>query len=243
MSMGGHHSARELSCIWLTPKHVIEALGGPQSFDLDPCAAPEPRPWATARRMNAEADQNGLQMAWDGRIWLNPPYTRGQIDKWLRRMAEHDHGTALIFARTETEAFQRSVWDRASGLLFLEGRLTFHRPDGSLGKGNAGAPSVLCAYGQDDLDRLAQAEIGGAFVPLRFARFVMIEPATSRTWAEEMRAFLDGCDGPVSLADAYRHFRGHPKAKQNPNWEAKVRQQIASEGERVGRATYQMKLF
>lgn len=242
MSMGGHQSAKELSCIWLTPQHVLEACGGALSFDLDPCAAPEPRPWPTARRMNAEIDQNGLQMAWDGRVWLNPPYTRGQIEKWLARMAEHDHGTALIFARTETQHFQRCVLESASGLLFIEGRLTFHRPDGELGKGNAGAPSVLCAYGQDDLDRLAVAGLDGAFVPLRFAKFVMHEqPAT--TWGEEMRAFLEQCDGPVSLAEAYRHFRGHPKAQGKAHWKAKVRQQIASAAERVGPAIYQPKLL
>jgi hypothetical protein len=45
-------------------------------------------------------------------------------------MADHDHGTALLFARTETDAFRRYIWEAASGLLFLYGRLHFHDADG-----------------------------------------------------------------------------------------------------------------
>ena len=35
--MGSHHSARAETTTWLTPPHVIEALG---HFDLDPCGHP-----------------------------------------------------------------------------------------------------------------------------------------------------------------------------------------------------------
>jgi len=43
--VGGHHSARAATEEWLTPPRVIEALGGWQSFDLDPCL-PIERPFA-----------------------------------------------------------------------------------------------------------------------------------------------------------------------------------------------------
>ena len=36
-------------------------------------------------------------------------------------------GIALIFARTETEGFVREVWGKADAVLFLHGRLNFHR--------------------------------------------------------------------------------------------------------------------
>jgi len=161
MSIGKHESPRAITTTWLTPPHVLAELG---PFDFDPCAAPEPRPWSTARRMNSEAD--GLALPWQGRVWLNPPYTSADLGKWLARMADHDHGTALIFARTETRAFHAYVWQRASALLFLAGRLRFYDAAGVPGAGNAGAPSVLCAYGEADASRLATCAIPGAFVRL-----------------------------------------------------------------------------
>jgi hypothetical protein len=246
--MSGHQSARADTTTWLTPPDVLAALGGADSFDLDPCAAPLPRPWPTALRMVALPEANGLMVRWTGRVFLNPPYTTDEIKRWLARMAAHDHGTALIFARTETEAMHRYVWERASGLLFLEGRLTFRLPDGSIPVGkdgraqNAGAPSVLCAYGQDDLDRLAACSLGGALVPLRFARFALVA-GLDQTWTAAIGDWLRRQRGPVSLSDAYRYFARHPKAARNPNWQAKVRQKLQQLGERVAPATYQPRLI
>ena len=36
--MGSHHSAAAGTHVWLTPPHVVDALG---PFDLDPCASTE----------------------------------------------------------------------------------------------------------------------------------------------------------------------------------------------------------
>lgn len=232
-AIGGHQSSAANTVVWLTPPEIITGLGGWQSFDLDPCAAPEPRPWATARTMNAHADANGLMIEWFGRVWLNPPYTSTEVVKWLRRLAEHGRGTTLIFARTETEAFRREVWERAAGLLFLHGRLNFHAPDGRRSAKNAGAPSVLCAYGQDDLDRLAASDLDGTLVPLRFARYLMVEGLVG-SWGEEVGRWLRDQGGPVNLSDAYRHFARHPKARGRQHWQAKVRQQLQIHGQRVG---------
>lgn len=129
---------------WLTPPNIIAAVGGRQSFDLDPCS-PRVRPWDTARR-HLTADDDGLTTEWGGadvRVWLNPPY--GPYTKlWMRRMLSHSNGVALIFARTETEAFDH-IWKGASGYLFLARRLAFYHVDGSKGK-SATAPSVLVAF-------------------------------------------------------------------------------------------------
>lgn len=167
-AMGGHHSARMLDEAWLTPPHILKALG---EFDLDPCAAPEPRPWPTARA-HWTREHNSLNRAWFGRVWLNPPYgQKTTLAPWMRRMVEHNSGTALIFARTETVIFFETVWDKATAVLFLKGRLAFHRRDGSLpasaaGGGNAGAPSVLIAYGPNDAARLKACGLAGKFLQL-----------------------------------------------------------------------------
>lgn len=166
LGMGSHQSAAMLKDEWLTPPEIIKALGGPESFDLDPCA-PIKRPWDMAKEHFTIAD-NGLLKPWRGRVWFNPPYGGPSIvGPWMRRMVEHGLGTTLIFARTETELFFETVWKRATALLFIEGRLYFHHVDGKRAAANAGAPSVLIAYGDQDAEILRGCSIGGQFVRLR----------------------------------------------------------------------------
>jgi hypothetical protein len=84
----------------------------------------------------------------------------------MGRLADHGDGIALIFARTETAAFFEHVWYRASAILFFRGRLTFHRPDGSLGDFNGGAPSCLVAYGAENARCIAELTDLGRYLPL-----------------------------------------------------------------------------
>jgi hypothetical protein len=221
VGMGSHQSARPQTETWFSPPAIIEALGGAESFDLDPCSHVN-RPWPTAQQHYVQED-NGLLLPWFGRVWLNPPYSIALITRFLGRMAAHDRGTALIFARTETDPFHRFVWGAASGLLFLRGRLNFHRADGSRANANGGAPSVLIAYGEEDRDVLAAAPIEGAFVPLRMPLSVLA-PALSVSWREALEAWFACRDRPVSLAELYRAFSDHPKTRVNQHWREKLRQ-------------------
>jgi len=143
---------------WLTPPEVLRALG---PFDLDPCS-PIGRPWDTAAKHYTMED-NGLLKPWEGRVWMNPPYG-SETERWMRRMANHGNGVALIFARTETKTFHPWVWDYATGLLWLKGRLSFYTREGKRG-GTAGAPSVLIAYGAENAEVLKRCGLAGAYTP------------------------------------------------------------------------------
>ncbi len=165
LGMGSHQSAAMLKDEWLTPPAIIAALGGPDSFDLDPCA-PIVRPWPMAKEHFTIVD-NGLHKPWHGRVWLNPPYGGpGIVGPWMRRMVAHGAGTTLTFARTETELFFATVWRAATALLFLEGRLYFHHADGLRARANSGAPSVLIAYGEADAAILRGCGLAGQFIRL-----------------------------------------------------------------------------
>lgn len=160
MSIGGHQSAKALKDEWLTPPEIFTALG---SFDLDPCA-PVKRPWDTALT-HYDIRDNGLNLEWAGRVWCNPPYGKKSA-AWLNRLADHGNGIALIFARTETAMFVEHVWGKADALLFIEGRLHFHHANGRRAKANAGGPSVLVAYGIDNVGWLRNCSIKGKFIRL-----------------------------------------------------------------------------
>lgn len=236
--IGGHQSAQAATVEWLTPPQIVGALG---PFDLDPCA-PIVQPYRTAARTFTILD-DGLAQPWDGRVWLCPPYKTGIVDRWLARLAQHDRGTALIFARTETAAFSRYVWNRASALLFIKGRLWFRVGEGfsSLktrrtflagdeAAGNSGGPLVLCAYGADDADVLATCKIDGAFVPLRIPRSVVVAMFESgkddKSWRALIRERLEASGAPLTIAELYEALASHPKAAGRKHVREKIRQEL-----------------
>lgn len=145
---------------WLTPPHIIKALG---VFDLDPCASIN-MPWETALKHYNRLD-DGLKQKWQGRVWCNPPYGR-QTFEWIRKLAKHGNGIALIFARTETKGFHDQIWNKADSMFFFEGRIRFHRHDGTLAD-SANAASCLVAYGLNNTKTIEKSGLKGKHVYLR----------------------------------------------------------------------------
>jgi hypothetical protein len=141
---------------WLTPVGILAVLG---HFDLDPCA-PENRPWDTAARHYTKAD-DGLLRPWQGRVWCNPPFGREAV-KWLRKLAAHRNGIALVPARTETRMFYETVWGPAGAdaVCFLRGRPHFCYVSGERAKANSGAPIALIAYGGENVTALLNCGLG-----------------------------------------------------------------------------------
>lgn len=85
----------------------------------------------------------------------------------MAKMADHNNGIALIFARTETSTFFDYVWKYADSILFIKGRLSFYKVDGTQGNFNGGAPSCLIAYGESNTDSLRNSGIKGKLITLK----------------------------------------------------------------------------
>ena len=160
-------SPKPLKDEWLTPPEILQELG---PFDLDPCS-PEKRPWDTAKKHLTFRD-NGLLHPCDGYVWLNPPYGK-QTKVWLERMAMHNNGIALVFARTETDMFFRFVWAKATSIMFLRGRIKFYHADGTQAESDGGAPSVLIAYGKEADRRLKKVRYG-RYIKLKYSPFLKL---------------------------------------------------------------------
>jgi Resolvase, N terminal domain/DNA N-6-adenine-methyltransferase (Dam) len=156
MTLGSHQTTIGRSQNWITPKWILDALG---RFDLDPAAA-YPRPWDCAA---TSYTRDGLELPWFGRVWLNPPFDRYAVGKWVQRLADHGRGICLLHCRTEAEWFE-PVWRSASGILFLADRIYFHYPDGRRAEANSGAPACLISFGAKDLAALHASGIAGYFV-------------------------------------------------------------------------------
>ena len=111
---------------WFTPKWVIDLLG---PFDLDPCS-PVIRPYDTAK-VHYNSTDNGLSQEWSGRVWLNPPYSRVLLEQFVKKMAGHGNGIALLVNRQDNVLWQEVIFPTASSMIFMRHRVKFLRPDGT----------------------------------------------------------------------------------------------------------------
>jgi ParB family chromosome partitioning protein len=120
---------------WGTPTEYLDAaravLGG---IDLDPATHHAAQQRVQAKKFYTEAD-DGLAQPWHGRVWLNPPYSRGLVNRfafkllaelWARHTTE---AIVLVNAQTDAEWFQR-LRDAAAADCFTNRRIRFLDADG-----------------------------------------------------------------------------------------------------------------
>ena len=146
---------------WYTPKEIISSLG---DFDLDPCAPITPL-WQTAKVMYNKND-DGLNHDWAGRVFLNPPYSRPLIEQFVRKMAEHGNGIALLFNRCDNVMFHDIIFPTATAMKFLRKRIRFYRPDGSQ-DASPRCGSVLIAWGEDNATAIRNCKLDGKYIRLK----------------------------------------------------------------------------
>lgn len=123
---------------WYTPPHVIElaraAMGG---IDTDPASTKEAQAWIRAR-IWYDKHRDGLRsdLPWEGNVWLNPPYGRGESSarQWIGRLlAELEGGavrqaiTCLNIDSSSAEWFA-PIWSHAAAHCTSRGRLNFVNP-------------------------------------------------------------------------------------------------------------------
>jgi len=116
-----------------TPKHIFDYLekNGYKISKFDPCPN------------NPKFD--GLEIPWPNEtIFVNPPYTRGQISKWVKKCYyEFKLGKTIIMlipSYTDTVYFHEYIYNIAR-LEFIRGRLQFRGYNG-----RASFPSMLVYF-------------------------------------------------------------------------------------------------
>lgn len=137
---------------YYTPKYIFDALY--VVFDLD-VAAPVDRTYChvPAKEFITE---DSLNKEWKGFVWMNPPWSgRGNKEAWLDKIKAHGSGIALVPDRTSAPWWQKAARE-ADAMLFVDGKIKFIRPDGSIAK-QPGTGTVLFGYGAKAVDRLKLA--------------------------------------------------------------------------------------
>jgi hypothetical protein len=96
-----------------TPDWLIDALSEAGGVLFDPC--PNNPPF------------DGLKIEWprDQLTFVNPPYTRGELAKWVEKAFKHPGPVVMLIpAYTDTKYFHEFIFGHAH-VLFFKGRLKF----------------------------------------------------------------------------------------------------------------------
>lgn len=230
------HNGNVGTNVWLTPPEIIKSLG---EFDLDP-SSPINRPWDTAKKHLTVVD-DGLKYNWGSyRVWLNPPYDRATIEKWMRKMADHNNGIALLFARTGTDVFHNYIFPFADSLLFIKHYLHFYDVNGIKAKANAGAPSVLIGYGEMNSDALAASGIDGKHILL--GRVNVFVVGIDKSWKMIIKSALVNLNSKASVGQIYKMVEdiASEKIRANRHYKEKIRQVLQRHFKRVEKGIYEV---
>lgn len=149
---------REEPDTWLTPQWILSQLG---NFDLDPCAATQNPTW-TGTMNHFTEEEDGLAQAWDGRVFMNPPFSK--TTNWIRKHADHGNGISLVPATVESIVWREVVWKKAKAIFLLHGRTRFCRPDGSTTTGRPLRSVCLIAWSYPDAVVLQKSTYAGVLL-------------------------------------------------------------------------------
>lgn len=159
---------------WYTPARYVDlardVMGG---IDLDPASNDHAQKTVKAATYYT-AETNGLDKEWQGRVWMNPPYSRTLIGRFVGKLvAEHEAGRvreAVVLTHNSTDtAWFGALASAATAFCFTSGRIRFVSPT---------RPRAAPAMGQTFTylgprpERFAGvfAEIGIPMAPMRVER-------------------------------------------------------------------------
>lgn len=122
---------------WYTPPLFLEAartvLGG---IDLDPASSAKANENVRAKIFYTK-EVDGLSLPWNGSVWLNPPYERGLVNKFVDKLYDEiEKGGvrgAIVLSNnaTETQWWQKLA-SKAHSVCFPKGRIRFLGEDGEV---------------------------------------------------------------------------------------------------------------
>ena len=144
-------SNKEYSDEWYTPDAIPAALG---NFHMNPCAGP-----ANHAKINIRRPDCGLAVEWEGRVWLNPPFS--DPFPWIEKIIQHGDGVIFLPFRPKSVWFQK-VMPTADLILLLRGDTYFGRPDGT--KSHIYSGLALLSYGAGATEALRNCGLPGVLI-------------------------------------------------------------------------------
>lgn len=150
---------------WYTPAEYIHAardvLG---AIDLDPASSPTANNVIRADTYYT-VDDDGLTRPWSGRVWMNPPYSTGLVDRFVFRILDTfqagDVKAAVVLTNNATDTrWWQALARRSTAVCMLAGRVRFRSENGDVA--GAGLQGQTISYLGDDRSTFVErfAEFG-----------------------------------------------------------------------------------
>jgi hypothetical protein len=126
---------------WNTPKSLFLELQKEFDLNFDPCMPP----------IVGNFNGNGLKENWHGRAFLNPPYKRGLVKRWVYKTwveltsKNIEIAVMLLPSRTDQDWFQFLLKKQKQGICeirYIDERLHFEDAKGTKNYG-APFPSII----------------------------------------------------------------------------------------------------
>jgi site-specific DNA-methyltransferase (adenine-specific) len=146
--------------LWETDPELYKVLNNVYRFTLDPCCVKET---AKCNKFYTPIE-NGLIQDWTNEVvFMNPPYSRGNIDKWIEKAYNESLKRAVIVALIPVSASAKWWHKYVIGkcdLVYIQGRVKFVGAEST-----APFSSVLAIYGDKNNDFFnMEKKRGGFFV-------------------------------------------------------------------------------
>ena len=124
---------------WYTPiKYINSARIVMGTIDLDPASNDFAQASIKAKTYYT-ANNSGLLKNWKGKIWLNPPYSRNLLNKFIDKLINEEEVSeyiCLVNSSTDTQ-WCHSLMDNADSMCLTKGRISFLNQNGIKVKGNS----------------------------------------------------------------------------------------------------------
>lgn len=134
-----------------TPSYIFEKLG--LEFDIDVCGPVGGLSWIPAKRTFSRLD-NGLIQQWQGRVWMNPPFSAP--NDWVMKWLDHKNGVMLA-PLSKSNWFIR-LWESEAAVMPLQVKHRFMKPD--LTQYSIAYPTALWAIGETNITALKMSGLG-----------------------------------------------------------------------------------
>jgi phage N-6-adenine-methyltransferase len=122
---------------WYTPKEYVEAARKALGvIELDPASSEIAQQIVKAKHFYTK-ERDGLSRKWEGRVWLNPPYSQPAVQQFIEKLVAEVKARAVTEAVLLTHNYTDTEWfhiaARACSLIcFTRGRIKFVGADGSI---------------------------------------------------------------------------------------------------------------
>jgi len=111
---------------WYTPPEIIASarcvMG---SIDLDPASSDLANGFVEAEEYITE-EEDGLEVSWEGSVWLNPPYAQPLISHFIDKLVNSKIKQACVLTNNGTDTkWGQVLINHASAVCFIAGRIKF----------------------------------------------------------------------------------------------------------------------